>query len=259
MSCLQAKSVSLSLGGNEVLSEVSIDVAPGKLHVVVGPNGAGKSSLVKLLSGEYVADQGHVSFEDRALAACSPQSIAQRLAILPQRSTLNFAFSAHEVVALGRYPHSSGEERDQQIVAESLESVGASALRDRLYTTLSGGEQQRIHLARVLAQIWDQQGPNSRYLLLDEPTAALDLAHQHLILQVSAIMSKQGVGVLSVLHDLNLASQYADIVTLLDRGRVVMQGAPELVLSEENIREVYGIEVDVIRHPTQDRFLIIDR
>jgi len=254
---LNARSVSLTLGESAVLNNVSLQVAPGSIHVVVGPNGAGKSSLLKLLGGQYSPNQGELVLDGDALQNWPLQALARRMAFLPQQSVLNFPFTSEEVVALGRYPHSSGDLRDREIVSEALTSVGGGEMKHRLYTSLSGGEQQRVHLARVLAQIWEPSSVGERYLLLDEPTAALDMAHQHMILQLARSLSLQGVGVLSVLHDLNLAAQYADVISLLDRGKVVAQGPPEDVLTSPIIQNVYKVKVEIMRHPTQDRFLIV--
>jgi len=252
-----ADSVSLELGENTVLSRVSLKFSPGLVHVVVGPNGAGKSSLLKLFSGDCAPSSGSIKLDLQSLCDHDQSTTAQRIAVLPQQSQLNFPFSVYEVVALGRYPHNTGKIKDDEVVAAVLSAVGGLHLQDRLYTSLSGGEQQRIHLARVLAQVWLPSPQGSRYLLLDEPTAALDLAHQHLILKLAVDMAKQGLGVLSVLHDLNLAAQYADVITLLSEGRVVAQGVPSQVLSVENIQSVYGVNVEIIPHPSQSRFLII--
>ena len=254
---LSARSVSLTLGENTVLDAVSLQVNPGSVHVVVGPNGAGKSSLLNLLGGQHSPAQGELVLDGEALHNWPLQALARRLAFLPQQSALNFPFTSEEVVALGRYPHSSGDQRDREIISEALSAVGGEEMKHRLYTSLSGGEQQRVHLARVLAQIWEPSSAGERYLLLDEPTAALDLAHQHLTLQMARGLSRQGVGVLSVLHDLNLAAQYADVISLLDRGRVVTQGPPEEVLTSSVIQGVYKVSVEIMRHPSQDRLLIV--
>jgi iron complex transport system ATP-binding protein len=181
------------------------------------------------------------------------------IAVLPQQSLLNFSFQVGEVVALGRHPHRSGASRDAQIVDQALAAVDATRQKQRDYTTLSGGEKQRVHLARVLAQLWQGEQSLERYLLLDEPTAALDLAHQHMILSAARAMALDGVGVMVILHDLNLAAHYADSVAMLVDGRLVASGDVHSVLTQKNIEQVFGIAVSLIPHPQTERPLIIYR
>lgn len=184
---------------------------------MLGPNGAGKSSLLGALSGELSAHQGRVLLDQRELAQWEGMQRAQRLAVLPQASSLDFAFRVEEVVGLGRLPHQTGRIRDAQIVSAALAAADVGHLRDRSYLALSGGERQRVHLARVLAQLWP--GQEGQSLLLDEPTSALDPLHQHVTLQAIRAFAEQGVAVLVILHDLNLAARYCDRVLLLEGAR----------------------------------------
>ncbi len=259
---LRAESIHVSLGnplkGNcPLLTAVDLSVKPGSVLAVVGPNGAGKTSLLKTLSGEMAPSAGRVMLQDRRLSDWPPEQRARLLGILPQQSTLGFPFRVDEVVALGRYPHATGKQRDEAIVDKALSTVDASHLKARTYTTLSGGEKQRVHLARVLAQVWEASPLGERYLLLDEPTAALDLAHQHMILQTARDMAKQGVGVLVILHDLNLAAHYADWLVMLKHGKIVASGDAHQVLTAEHIAEVFGISVSLMVHPQAGCPLIV--
>jgi iron complex transport system ATP-binding protein len=178
---------------------------------------------------------------------------------MPQQSQLHFAFSVLEVVLMGRTPHLQGGEtkRDWQIAEAALESVDMADFAERSFPTLSGGEQQRVHLARTLAQIWSPPANGNRYLLLDEPTASLDLAHQHNVLQAARGLATDGVGVLAILHDLNLAAQYADHVVVMQQGRVHAQGAPDIVFTPTCIHDVFGWPVCILDHPTQSCPLIV--
>lgn len=242
-------------GGCRVLGGIDFRLPAGEVMAVLGTNGAGKSTLLATLSGELPRETGEILLAGRRLESWPANERARRLAVLPQSSSLAFAFSVEEVVSLGRMPHSSGRDEDRRIVAEAMQAADVEHLRHRSYLALSGGERQRVHLARVLAQIWDS--PDPACLLLDEPTASLDLAHQRLILQQARELAQGGNAVLLVLHDLNLAARYADRVLLLDRGGVAALGTPWDVLQAERIQQVFGVEVQVARHPQRDCPLII--
>lgn len=248
----EIKNVSYSIGEKKLIDQFSLNLDSGELLVVLGPNGAGKSTLIKLMSGEYKPDSGQVRLDEKLLHSISLKQRARIRAVLPQSSSLNFPFKVSEVVKMGRSPHAgAGLSVDQDIVSKALEMADAHHLKDRIFTTLSGGERQRVHLARVLAQIWPEHNDGSpRYLLLDEPTSALDLAHQHKTLMTAKKITKSfGIGVLAVLHDLNLAAYYADRLAILQDGKLLCQGKPETVLTQDNIYQAFGIPVKVIDHP----------
>ncbi|WP_373186698.1 heme ABC transporter ATP-binding protein [Halopseudomonas sp.] len=242
-------------GGCQILHDINFRLEAGEVLAVLGTNGAGKSTLLATLSGELPPAEGEILLGGRALESWPADERARRLAVLPQSSSLAFAFSVEEVVLLGRLPHASGREADRRIAAEAMQAADIEHLRQRSYLTLSGGERQRVHLARVLAQIWDSSEPAC--LLLDEPTASLDLAHQRLILQQAQEIAQRGNAVLLVLHDLNLAARYADRLLLLDRGAVSALGSAWGVLEAERIKRVFGVEVQVVPHPQLDCPLII--
>ena len=256
---LEGSNITVIIEGNTLLSDVSVQVHPGEVMAVLGPNGAGKSTLLRVLSGDLSPESGTVAMGGRSLDAWKKMDSARVRAVLMQQSTLSFAFRVIEVALMGRSPHTEGPEtrRDYEIAREALFEAGVDHLEKRLYTTLSGGESQRVHLARVLAQIWDSNDDTPRYLLLDEPTSSLDLAHQHHILSVARAFAARDVGVLVVLHDLNLAAQYADTALLLDRGREIAAGIPAEVLQDHIVEEVYGIPITVIPHPHKPCPLIV--
>ena len=256
---LEGHNVHVMVDSNTLLEEVSIQVRPGEVLAVLGPNGAGKSTLLKVLCGDLSPTRGTVSMGGRPLATWDRKASARIRAVLPQQSSLSFPFRVIEVALMGRSPHFLGPEtrRDRAIARAALEEAGVGHLEDRLYPTLSGGESQRVHLGRVLAQIWEAVDQLPRYLLLDEPTSNLDLAHQHQALSVARAFAERQVGVLVVLHDLNLAAQYADQILLLKEGREVAAGPPEQVLQAELIEAVYHIPVTVIPHPHGPRPLVV--
>ncbi|HCD9751892.1 heme ABC transporter ATP-binding protein [Pseudomonas aeruginosa] len=254
---LRVENLSIRRGGKTVLEGLELELRPGEMLGVLGPNGAGKSTLLGALCGELEPAEGQVLLDERGLDDWPGVARAQRLAVLPQSSSLGFAFPVEAVVGFGRLPHSSGRERDVQIVAEALAAADASHLAGRSYLALSGGERQRVHLARVLAQLWP--GEPGQVLLLDEPTSALDPLHQHTALQAVHDFARRGASVLVILHDLNLAARYCDRLLLLQNGRPHLLGTPEEVLRPEPLRAVFGLEVLVQRHPERGHPLIVAR
>lgn len=254
---LRAENLSVRRGGATVLADVELALQPGEVLGVLGPNGAGKSTLLGALSGELQPCHGRVTLDGQALQAWPGQARAQRLAVLPQSSTLSFAFPVVEVVGMGRLPHDSGRVRDAEIVDAALRAADAQHLRGRSYLALSGGERQRVHLARVLAQLWP--GGAGQVLLLDEPTSALDPLHQHTTLQAVRDFAGQGAAVLVILHDLNLAARYCDRILLLHDGRPHACGSPDEVLQAEPLRAVFGLDVLIQRHPERGHPLIVAR
>ncbi len=247
---LRADGVSVHIGGSRLLHRVDFEAVPGEVAAILGPNGAGKSTLLRVLAGERRAQQGRVTLDGIELHAIPAMQLARRRGVLPQLNHLAFPFRSLEVVLLGRSPHSGRSTRRQDVAVASaaMELTGVLHLADRIFTTLSGGERQRVHLARVLAQVWEDS-PDSRVLLLDEPVSALDLAHQHEVLALAQRCAGQGFAVMIVLHDLNLAGRFADKATLLHQGRVVAHGRPGDVLTSENIQSVYGVRTSICRHP----------
>ena len=245
---LEARGIGHSFGRLPVLDGVDLTVAPGEVHALLGPNGAGKSTLLKILAGELAPKRGEALLRRRPLADWPAAELARIRAVVPQFTSITFPFTAAEVVALGRAPHSRHD--SDAICRQALTAAGAGHLAPALFPTLSGGERQRVALARGLAQIWEPApdgGP--RYLLLDEPTSSLDLAHQHAVLALARAWAAEDVAIAVVLHDLNLAAAYADRISLLHRGRVRASGLPETVLQAEIVAEVYGIPVTRLTHP----------
>jgi iron complex transport system ATP-binding protein len=254
---LRAQDLHIHRGRRTVLADLDLQLNPGEVLGVLGPNGAGKSTLLAGLCGELRPAQGQVWLDDRPLIQWAGAERARRLAVLPQSSTLDFAFRVEEVVGMGRLPHQSGRVRDGQIVEWTLQAADAVHLQGRNYLDLSGGERQRVHLARVLAQLWP--GEAGQILLLDEPTSMLDPLHQHTILHAVREFAGRGAAVLVILHDLNLAARYCDRLLLLASGRPVALGTPRQVLRPEPLKAVFGLDVLVQSHPERGHPLIIAR
>jgi len=255
---LKLDGISLRLNKTSILDDVSLEVSAGQVVVVLGPNGAGKSSLLKIASAEMKPDIGCVLFNGRPLSQHSARDKALHMSVLPQQSSLTFPFLVRDVVALGRTPHDTGAVIDQGIVEQALTATDAWYLRDQLYTNLSGGEKQRVQMARVLAQVWLPTDEAMRLAILDEPTSALDYAHQQLVTNILRQRADQGGAILTAMHDLNLAAQCADIMVLMCCGRVRALGTPEEVLQEDILEEVFQVKFHRTTHPHSGRPWLIN-
>ncbi|WP_338513796.1 heme ABC transporter ATP-binding protein [Pseudomonas poae] len=254
---LRVETLQVRRGRKIVLADVTLALLPGEVLGVLGPNGAGKSTLLGALCGELQPDQGKVWLDQQELKHWSGAQRAQRLAVLPQSSTLDFAFRVEEVVGMGRLPHQTGRVRDDEIIEAALQAADVGHLIGRSYLSLSGGERQRVHLARVLAQLWP--GETGQTLLLDEPTSMLDPLHQHTVLQAIRTFADRGAAVLVILHDLNLAARYCDRILLLEDGRPHALNTPLQVLQPGPLKAIFGLDVLVQPHPERGHPLIIAR
>lgn len=241
-------------GERVVLDGVDVTVRAGELVALVGPNGAGKSTLLDVLTGDVAVTSGEVRLLDRPMAEWSEVEVARVRAVLPQRPTVGFPFTVTEVVRMGRAPwHRSPHALDDdRRVAECMAAVEVTHLAGRSVLSLSGGEAARVALARVLAQ-------ETPLLLLDEPTAALDIHHEELTLRAVRNRVAAGAGVVVVLHDLGLAAAHADRVVVLSAGRIAASGAPTDVLRPDLLSDVYRHPVDVVPHPTTGSPLVLPR
>jgi cobalamin transport system ATP-binding protein len=243
-SLLSARDVAFAYGDTPVFDHVDFDLYESELVMLIGPNGAGKSTLLHLLLGILPPAAGAVSVSGTPLGGLERVEIARRMAFVPQDARTDFAFTVRELVSMGRTPYlgrfqPEGPE-DVEAVARALLHTETGALSDRFASELSGGERQRVHLARALAQ-------DTRILLLDEPTANLDVAHQLHILALIRKLTKAGKSAVVALHDLSLAARYADRVVVLARGGVVLSGPPLDVITEETLRLYFGIKARVVR------------
>lgn len=247
---LSAKRVSMNFGARKVLDEINLDIRAGEVTSLLGPNGAGKSTLLKLLCGE-IPSRCQIDYFGQPRQQWSSGKLAKHLGMLPQHSTLSFPFLAHEVVELGAIPLNVSNKAALQLADKYMAMTDVTHLRERLYPSLSGGEKQRLHLARVLVQL--DHAKQQKILMLDEPTSALDLAHQHNTLKIARHLADEyNTAVVVVLHDLNLAAQYSDRLVVLHDGKLVCDDAPWQALQPEMIKRVYGYDSIVAAHPTLD-------
>ena len=250
MNVVDIHQYSIKVSANQkLLDNIDFKMQAGELVIIIGPNGAGKSSLLNAISGEFSLGQseGEVLINGKPHNQWSIEGLARHLAYLPQLSLLNFPYRVEEVVALGRTPHASGIAADQQIVEEAMQAMDVIHLRDHLYPQLSGGEKQRVHLARVFAQIWRAEDSDKRLLLLDEPTSALDIGHQHILMKKIKGLVDKGVAVLAVMHDFSLASQYADRLVAMANAVIVDQGPVEKVFTESLISQLFDVHAEILR------------
>lgn len=249
-----AASLTYRVGTTALVAGVDLEAKSGELIAIIGPNGAGKSTLLALLGGSLRPSEGTVLLDGINTATAAPGDLALVRSLLTSRARADIPYTASQVVHMGRFPHRRDEtntsERDAAAVAEAMERTDTTRFAGRIYATLSTGEQTRVSLARVLAQ-------ETPIVLLDEPTTALDVAHQERIMGEAVRLSRRQRAVVVVLHDLNTAAVHADQIVLLNEGSVVTRGRPCQVLDEAVLSEVYGQRMVVVDHPFRDCPLVL--
>ena len=245
---IEANKICYSIRGKEILRGVSLAAYPGEVLAVIGQNGVGKSTLLKILSGEIKPTSGNIFLHKKQLDEISIEDRAASRCVLPQHSTLNFAFTAREVIEMGILPakYSKRTHSSMEIIHTAASAVGVSHLLDRMYLTLSGGERQRVHLARIWAQYACCRSDKSTVILLDEPVSSLDLAFQHTVLLMAREAASEGATVIVVLHDLHLTARYADRIVMMKNGGIYQSGNTSEVLTTGSISDCYEISPELI-------------
>ena len=248
---IEANGIQYSVGARTLLDSVNFQLEPGRFYGLLGPNGAGKSTLLRILSGELKAQTGTVSINGRELSEWPLNELAQIRGALPQRAELSFEYTVEEVIALGRSPFGATQNetiKGPRAIEASLQAFQLQTLRERSYLNLSGGEQQRVQLARVFAQIWREEDDDSpRCLLLDEPTTSLDLSHQQQLLQLLRETARRNTTVLAALHDPNQVAAHADALLVLCGGQLVAEGDVEAVLNDTLLERYFCVEAETLR------------
>lgn len=257
MAVLSITQLNVTAWGTSLLEGINLEVEAGNILSIIGPNGAGKTTLLNTIRNSIQPTSGQVLLSGVKINQWANAELAKHFAVLPQQSLLNFPFAVEEVVSLGRIPHSSGNLVDGKIVEEVANLLDITHLFGRSYTRLSGGEKQRVQLARVMAQIWRAEDSGERLLLLDEPTNALDLGHQRQLMQLIRKFAQQGVAVVMVMHDIDLAASYSDEILALSCGRSIAQGKAEDVVVPDVLKTLYGVEIDVLQHPKTGRPVLL--
>jgi len=252
---IKIQGVAFDYEGVDALSSVTFDIERGRFTGIIGPNGSGKTTLLKCIAGVLAPEKGSVLIEGVDVKGMQRREIARTVGVVPQSAPMDFSFTVRDVVMMGRTPHidrfSTESKEDAAIAEQAMADTGVANLAERTFDGLSGGEMQRVVIARALAQ-------RPRILLLDEPTLHLDISAQYQILELVRRLNKgRGITVVAVLHDLNLASQYSDGIVLMSGGRVAAIGRTEDVLTPANVRESYGIEVLIERHPITGKLQVV--
>jgi iron complex transport system ATP-binding protein len=283
---LCAQNVTFAVRGQTLLDDVSLTLHPGEVLAVLGPNGAGKSTLLKVLAGEIAPNKGRVTQNGVDIAHVPALALAQNRAVMPQAAAMAFPFIVRDVVLLGRAPFrkTSSRKIDRDLVEKAIALADIAHLADHAYPALSGGEKQRVHLARALVQLWgmpDSAGVDSsvhtsdvvdtrdtpqsirhpaRFLLLDEPTAGLDIGHQHGLLSIArAQAQRHKTGVLMILHDFNQVCGYADRVVILRHGQVAAQGPTDQVMRPDLLSDVFENPIRAVPDPDGATDILVSR
>jgi iron complex transport system ATP-binding protein len=244
----QASDIGYRVRDKIILQDINMTMLPGTFTAIVGPNGAGKSTLLKTLACEHASFQGIVTINGKSAKAYSPKSLSMVRAVLPQHSQVQFSFSVDQIVRLGRHAHRSTQSENTRIINEVMELTAVDVFRERNYMTLSGGEKQRVQLARVLAQVWEET-VYPRYILLDEPTSSLDIAQQQHIFSLAKQVCSRNIGVLAIVHDLNQAVQFADQLLFMKDGKITASGDAQKVFTKSNIEDTFCCRVSLYHDP----------
>ena len=252
--------IRVRLNGKDILKNVSLTVPAGKISTIIGANGAGKSTLLKTITGDVDIHSGNIKLHGKKInPKVTDAERARNVAFLPQLSLLNFPYTVEEVVKLGRTPHKTGEQLDLSIVQECLSVVEMNDFAHKLYPQLSGGEKQRVQLARVLAQIWRaEDSAMPRILLLDEPNSSLDLGHQKTLMHFLQEFTKDNITILMVLHNINTAANYSNHLIAMHDGQIVANDKPEKVITPELIQQLFSIDCLIMTNPKTGKPFIIE-
>lgn len=248
--------LSFDAGKNSILKDVNFSIAPREFTALVGPNGAGKSTLLKSLANENKSYKGEVNINGQPITKYSVRELSKQRAVLSQNNSIQFGFSVEQIVGLGRYASELTKKEDQHIIDEVVSLTGIESFWTRQYTTLSGGEQQRVQLTRVLVQVWEES-LYPRYILLDEPTASLDISQQQQIFRLAKNACKRNIGVMAIIHDLNQAVQFSDTLYFLKNGEIISHGESKTVFNKMNIEKTFGCRVNFYHDECTDCPFII--
>ncbi|HUR66084.1 MAG TPA: heme ABC transporter ATP-binding protein [Chitinophagaceae bacterium] len=256
---LRTEGVSFQIHKKQILKNISLEFVPGEFNMILGPNGSGKSSFLKIFSGEIREYTGSVFYSNKKINTLTGEKMAKVRAVMSQQPDLSFPLTVEEVVMMGRYPHFKFNpgKKDMAICDEVIRRMNLDEFRERNYLTLSGGEKQRVHYARVLAQIWEKPEEGVRYLFLDEPLASLDINYQQEFLQLAKEFSGSDTVLVAVMHDINLAAHYGDKLFFLKEGELVEHGKPADVMTAATIEKVFNVNVKIIHNPVTNDPLMI--
>lgn len=246
------KNLSWEVNSKKILDDISLSISSGEIITILGPNGAGKSSFLKIISGDLKCTEGQIYFDQSNLDDISIQDRSFIRSVMSQSQDIVYDFSTREIIEMGWLDRgiSSYSENFKEAIDQISEECSVRNLLEQSFNTLSGGEKRRVHFARTLVQLWRPSGSDDpRYMFLDEPTANLDILHEQKMMKLIQKKRDEGLGILLILHDLNLAAKYSDQIALFDGGKLVDKGLPKTVLTEDTLSTVYGLKMNVEENP----------
>jgi iron complex transport system ATP-binding protein len=248
---LNIENIAYSIKGKNILNNISENFIAGKINVILGPNGSGKSTLLKIISGEIVDFTGNVKYNQLNISSIGIKNLSKIRAVLTQQSVLQFPLTIEEIILMGRYPHFdfNPTRNDLKICQEVIDMFGLNNMKERNYLTLSGGEKQRVQFARVMAQVWENNATSNRYIFLDEPLNSLDIKYQKEFLELIKKFITPNTIVIAILHDINISIKYADKLHFMKEGKIIASGTSTDIIDTQLIKNVFGIEVDIIENP----------
>ncbi|HTE28097.1 heme ABC transporter ATP-binding protein [Flavitalea sp.] len=256
---LRTENISYKIGNRKILEDINIEFHAGEFNMILGPNGSGKSTFFRIFSGEIQGYTGRVCYNEKVLRKQQLRELARHRAVMSQQPDLSFPLTVDEVVMMGRYPHFdfNPSPKDNSICNDVIERLRLTDFKERNYLTLSGGEKQRVQYARVLAQIWERPKEGNRYLFLDEPLNNLDISYQQEFLRIAREFTGNDTIVIAVIHDINLALQYADKLFFFKNGRLNAHGNTMEVLTADLIADVFNVSVTLINNAVTKRPLLV--
>lgn len=256
---LRAENISFKVGNATLLKQTSVEFSPGKFHVIMGANGAGKSTLLKLLSGDMKPSGGTIVLEGKELSAYKKNILATKRAVLSQHYHLAFPITVEEVILMGRYPYFATQPsaNDIHICKEAMQLMDVTHLAQRDYTTLSGGEAQKVQMSRVLSQIWKNEKEEREILFLDEPVSHLDVKYQHQLLRVAKDFCQRNTTIIAVLHDINLALNFADSMLLMKQGEINYRLENPSEINSSIIEDIFSVSSTIINHELYSKPIIV--
>lgn len=256
---LSLRSIHYTIGRKKVLQDINLDFLPGEFNMILGPNGSGKTSLLNIFSGEQQDYRGSVCYSGQDLKGMSKPVLAVNRAVMSQQPELSFPLTVEEVVMMGRYPHFiyQPNKKDEHICTEVMGRLNIQSFAKRDYLTLSGGEKQRVQFARVLAQVWEPPVSGYRYLFLDEPLGSLDINYQQEFLQMAREFVQHQTVLVAIMHDINLAIQYADRLFFLKDGKLIAQGLTDEIVNAVLIKNVFDVDTVIVNNPVSNKPLVL--
>jgi heme transport system ATP-binding protein len=257
---INIENLAYSINNKQLLNEISFDVHSGDVLTILGPNGAGKTTLLKSLSGDIKPQSGNVKITNKNMDEFNVNQLAKIRSVVEQSNNIVFPFTVDDIVSFGRYPINKGyiTPEDRETIHETMDLFEIESLSDRIYNTLSGGEQQRVQLARAIVQLINTDSEDQfRFLLLDEPISSMDICHQHRSLSILQKLSEQGISIITILHDINLAINYSSKVVLMSQGKMIKAGTVEETCDPKTLESIFEISMDVIEHPKKNNPLFV--